>query len=161
VVFARYIFHPLPPAQLAPTLWVGIAPTSILTILAIKLVKPLSVFFQASPEIEAMLNFLARPAAIVLWGFALFWLLLAFFVTLKVHQKSPLPFALSWWAFVFPMGAFTVASGVLYQAVPAAFFLWVGLAALTALFGIWLVVAWRTLQGAWQGSIFQPHQVKP
>lgn len=160
VVFARYIFHPLPPAQLAPTLWVGIAPTSIMTILAIKLVKPISVFFQASPDIEAMLNFLARPAAIVLWGFALFWLLLAFFVTLKVHQKSPLPFALSWWAFVFPMGAFTVASGVVYQAIPAAFFLWTGLTALTALFGIWLVVAWRTLQGAWQGSIFHPHQVK-
>lgn len=57
----------------------------------------------------------------------------------------------------FPMGAFTVMTGVLY---PAAFFLWTGLGALTALFGIWLVVTWRTILGAWQGSIFRSHQVK-
>lgn len=160
VVFARYIFHPLPPSHLAPTLWVGIAPTSIMTILALKLVKPLSVFFQATPEMEGILNFVSRPIAVSLWGFAFFWLLLTFFVTLKVHQNSPLPFALSWWAFVFPIGAFTVATGVLYQAIPAAFFLWIGLGALTALFGIWLVVSWRTVLGAWQGSIFRSHQVK-
>lgn len=161
VVFARYIFHPLPPANLAPTLWVGIAPTSILTILTIKLVKPLALFFQATPEIEEILGFLSRPSAVALWGFALFWLLLAFFVTLTIHKKSPLPFALSWWAFVFPVGAFAVASGVLYQAIPFAFFLWTGLTALAGLMGLWLVVAGHTLQGVWQGSIFHPHHIKP
>jgi C4-dicarboxylate transporter/malic acid transport protein len=161
VVFARYIFHPLPPAHLSPTLWVGIAPTAILTILAIKLVKPLVAFFQAAPEVNAVLTFLSLPTAVALWGFALFWLLLAFFVTLKVHQKSPLPFALSWWAFVFPVGAFTVASGVLYQAVQMGFFLWVGLSALAGLIGLWLVVAVRTLHGIWLGSIFHHPPAKP
>ncbi len=161
VVFARYVFHPLPPAHLAPTLWVGVAPTSILTIVAIKFVKPLSLFFAASPEAEKMLGFLSRPMGVMMWGFAFFWVLLAFFVTLSVHQKSPLPFALSWWAFVFPVGAFTVSSGVLYQAVPQPLFLWVGLTALLGLMGLWLVVTWRTLHGVWQGSIFQPHPVKP
>jgi tellurite resistance protein TehA-like permease len=140
---------------------VGVAPTSILTIVAIKFVKPLSLFFAASPEAEKMLGFLSRPMGVMMWGFAFFWVLLAFFVTLSVHQKSPLPFALSWWAFVFPVGAFTVSSGVLYQAVPQPLFLWVGLTALLSLMGLWLVVAWRTLRGAWQGSIFQPHPVKP
>lgn len=160
MVFARYIFHPLPPSQLAPTLWVGVAPTSILTVVVIRFVKPLSVFFQASPSAEEMLGFLSRPAAVMLWGFAFFWLLLAFFVTLNIHQKSPLPFALSWWAFVFPLGAFTVASGVLYQAIPSALFLWTGLLALAALMLVWLVVAGRTLQGVLQGSIFHAHAPK-
>jgi len=157
LVFIRYIFHPMPPAHLAPTLWVGIAPTSILTILALKFTKPLALFFQAPPEVEQVLSFLAKPLGVMLWGFALFWFALAALVTLGVHQKSPLPFALSWWAFVFPVGAFVVATGVLYQALPLAFFLWIGVATLIFLLILWLAVAIRTLLGIWRGSIFAPH----
>jgi tellurite resistance protein TehA-like permease len=157
LVFIRYIFHPMPPAHLAPTLWVGIAPTSILTILALKFAKPLALFFEATPEIEKTLNFLSKPLGVMLWGFALFWFLLAVVVTLGVHQKSPVPFALSWWAFVFPVGAFTVATGVLFQAITLAFFQWIGLSALTFLLILWLVVAANTLIGVWRGSIFVPH----
>jgi C4-dicarboxylate transporter/malic acid transport protein len=157
LVFIRYIFHPMPPAHLAPTLWVGIAPTSILTILALKFAKPLALFFQAPPEVEQVFNFLAKPLGVMLWGFALFWFALAAVVTLGVHQKSPLPFALSWWAFVFPIGAFVVATGVLNQAIPLAFFLWIGVAALAFLLLLWLVVAIKTLLGVWRGSIFVSH----
>ncbi len=157
LVFIRYIFHPMPPAHLAPTMWVGIAPTSILTILVLKFVKPLALFFQATPEIELTLNFLSKPLGVMLWGFALFWLLLAIIVTLGVHQKLSLPFALSWWAFVFPVGAFTVSTGVLNQAIPLAIFQWVGISMLIFLLILWLVVIVNTLIGVWRGSIFGPH----
>lgn len=157
MVFIRYIFHPLPPAHLAPTLWVGIAPTSILTILALRISKPLVLFFQAPVEIDQMLTFLSKPIGVMLWGFALFWFLLALVVTLGVHQKSPLPFALSWWAFVFPVGAFVVATGVLYQAIPLAFFQWIGVSVLALLLILWAVVAVNTTLGVWRGSIFKPH----
>jgi tellurite resistance protein TehA-like permease len=147
----------MPPAHLAPTMWVGIAPTSILTILVLKFVKPLALFFQATPEIELTLNFLSKPLGVMLWGFALFWLLLAIIVTLGVHQKLSLPFALSWWAFVFPVGAFTVSTGVLNQAIPLAIFQWVGISMLIFLLILWLVVIVNTLIGVWRGSIFGPH----
>lgn len=159
LVFIRYIFHPMPPSHLAPTLWVGIAPTSILTILILKISKPLALFFQASVEIEQTLTFLSKPVGVMLWGFALFWFLLAFVVTLGVHQKSPLPFALSWWAFVFPVGAFVVATGVLYQAIPLAFFRWIGISVLALLLILWVVVAVNTIIGVWRGSIFVPHTI--
>lgn len=155
--FTRYIFYALPPAHLTPTLWVGIAPTSILTIVILKMNQPIQAVFDPSPPTVEVLNLLAQVGGVALWGFALFWLTLALLVTLKTHQKTPLPFALSWWAFIFPVGAFTVASGVLYQAVPFALYLWVGLAALTGLLAFWLVTMGRTLRGAWQGSIFLPH----
>jgi tellurite resistance protein TehA-like permease len=160
VVFARYIFYALPPAHLAPTLWVGIAPTSILTILALKFGKPLALFFNAAPETEQMLTFLARPAGVIFWGFAFFWLMLAFIVTLGIHQKSELPFALSWWAFIFPLGAFTVATGVLYQSIPKAVFQWTGLAVLAIVIVLWLIVTVRTAQGIFRGTIFVPHAPK-
>ena len=56
----------------------------------------------------------------------------------------------------YPVGL-CVASGVLYQAVPVAFFLWIGVAALIGLLGLWLVTLVRTAQGAWRGTIFLPH----
>lgn len=161
VVFARYIFHALPPLNLAPTLWIGIAPTSILTIVALKLVKPLQAMLAFSPQTEETLSVLAQVSATALWGFALFWLALALVVTLTLHRKTPLPFALSWWAFVFPIGAFTVATGVLYQALPYDFFRWVGLAALVAVLILWLTTMWRTAQGVQRGSLFQPHDARP
>ncbi len=161
VVFARYIFYTLPPLNLAPTLWIGIAPTSILAIVALKLVKPLQAILAFSPQTEETLSVLAQVSATALWGFALFWLALALVVTLALHRKTPLPFALSWWAFVFPMGAFTVATGVLYQALPYDFFRWVGLAALVAVLILWLTTMWHTWQGVQRGSLFQPHDANP
>lgn len=157
VVFNRYIFHALPAAHLTPTLWVGIAPTSIQTIVVLKIVKPAQVILAANPQAGETLNLLAQMSGVALWGFALFWLILALLVTLETHRKSPLPFALSWWAFVFPVGAFTVASGVLYQSLPFEFFRWVGLVALTGLFGLWLVTIGQTLKGVLNGSIFLQH----
>lgn len=160
-VFTRYVFYALPPVHLAPTLMVGVAPTSILTIIALRVVKPAQTVLSFSPQTAETLSTLASIAAMTLWGFAFFWLLLAVLVTLQVHRQSPLPFALSWWAFVFPLGAFTVAAGVLYQALPFGFFLWAGLFTLALVLLLWLVTLIRTLRGAWQGTLFLPHNPTP
>ncbi|MBL8094315.1 MAG: hypothetical protein JNL73_09100 [Anaerolineales bacterium] len=157
MVFNRYIFYPQPPVHLAPTLWVGLAPTSILAITALRLVKPLKAALGFSIQTEETLNVLMQVGSVALWGFALFWLALAVTLTLRTHRRMPLPFALSWWAFVFPMGAFTVSTGVIYQTFPLDFFLWIGLTGLAALLILWLITVVRTLQGAFKGTIFLPH----
>jgi hypothetical protein len=59
------------------------------------------------------------------------------------------------------MGAFTVATGVLYQAWPLEFFRWIGLAALAAVLVLWLAIMWRTAQGVRHGSLFLPHDARP
>ncbi len=70
--------------------------------------------------------------------------------------REPFPFAMSWWAFTFPLGAYAVATFLLGEAFGVgyltgfAFGLWVALPA------FWLLVSVRTLASAWTGGIFAP-----
>ncbi len=155
-VFSRYMFHELPPSHLAPTIWIGIAPTAILAIIAIKMTQPLALFFIAPEAAVQTIGILAKAAGVSLWGFAFFWLLLAIIATLSQHRKARLSFAMSWWAFTFPFGAFVVSTGVVFQATQAAFFQWIGLASLAAFLVIWAMVAVHTVQGIISGEIFTP-----
>ena len=156
-VFSRYLFHELPPGHLAPTIWIGIAPTAILAITALKFVKPLVLYFQATEEAAKTLAVMAKAAGVGLWGFAFFWLVLALVLVVLHHQQKPLPFAMSWWAFTFPSGAFVVATGVVYKAVHAPFFQAVGLLGLAGFLIVWAVVSWQTLRRVVSGEIFVKH----
>ncbi len=156
MVFIRYVFYALPPMHLTPTLWVGAAPTSILTIALLRLPAVLQAVMGLDEATTAVLNVLAQTAGVALWGFGVFWLLLAVWITGEIHRRTRLPFALSWWAFVFPLGAFTVATGVLYQSLSFPVFLWIGALGLVGLFVLWGVTFVRTLYGAWRGTLFAP-----
>ena len=156
-VFTRYIFHDLLPAHLAPTSWIGVAPTSILSIIVIKMLKPATLFFEAPPEASVVLGVLFKITAVSLWGFAFFWLLFAATLTIGHHKKVAIPYAMSWWAFAFPLGSFVVATGVMFGAMGSSFFLWVGLTALAVFGVIWLIVAGRTVKAAVSREIFAPH----
>jgi len=154
-IFTRYLFHDLLPAHLAPTIWIGIAPTSILTIIAIKLVGPITVFFDTSNEVADVISVISKVIGLSLWGFAFFWVILVIIVTAHHHKVIAIPFAMSWWAFTFPLGSFIVATGIIHKAIGGAFFQWIGLAALTGLILIWSMVFIRTLRAVISGEIFE------
>ncbi|MCD4684784.1 MAG: hypothetical protein K8S97_02470 [Anaerolineae bacterium] len=156
-VFTRHKFHAMLPAHLVPTLWVGIAPTAILTIIVIKMIKPLMLHFALTPATTDVLRTLAQVTAVGLWSFALFWLVFASVLTLVLHRRAPLTFALSWWAFTFPLGAFIVSTGVMYQAFGDPFFEVVGLTVLAGALIVWGAVAGHTVRGVADGSIFEGH----
>lgn len=157
-VLTRYIFYALPASHLTPTIWIGLAPTSLLTILSVRLIKPLTQFFQADPQVEQVLVFLSRPIGTIFLGFALFWFLLALLNTWGVWRKMSIPFALSWWAFIFPLGVLSVANGALYQVFPIPFFLWTGMVILIATVILWVIVAFLTIRGLLKGTIFGTHK---
>ena len=154
-VFTRYISHDLLPAHLAPTIWVGIAPTSILAIAAVKFTPVVAAYFQASEMVKEVFGILGKAMSVSLWGFAFLWTLLAILITLQHHKKINIPFAMSWWAFTFPLGAFVVSTGVVYGAIGGSFFVWIGLSALGALLIIWSVVFLKTLRGILSGELLK------
>lgn len=153
-VFSRYLFHDLLPSHLAPTIWIGIAPTAILTIIAVKFLKPILVFFEASGVVAEVLSVVSKAMAVGLWGFAFLWLILAIIVTKEHHKKIKIPFAMSWWAFTFPLGSFIVSTGVIHKAIGGSFFLIIGLTSLAAFFVIWAMISAETLKRIKSGEIF-------
>ncbi|MEN8241294.1 MAG: hypothetical protein ABFS17_05195 [Chloroflexota bacterium] len=154
VVFSRYLFHQLPPSHLAPTLWIGIAPTAILEIIIIKMVPAMHSVLGLPDEISQVLSVVAKITGVGLWGFAFFWLIFAMIVTALHHRWEPLSFAMSWWAFTFPLGSFVVATGLLNSIFEKNFFLAVGLTGLVGLFVIWAVIAVTTFRRTISGEIF-------
>jgi len=154
-VFSRYLFHKLPPSHLAPTVLIGITPTAIIEIIIIKLIPALKTGLALSDSTTETLSILARVAGVSLWGFAFFWLLLAIVITILHHRWEKLTFAMSWWAFAFPLGAFVIATGLLYSIFQMPFLMVVGLTCLTGLLLVWVVVVIMTIKQTISGEIFK------
>ena len=150
--FDRLVFHPLPPAPLAPSIWIGLGPLGVggLALIAIaKVGAPL--WGDGAGTVSA----LSSIAAAVLWGFGLWWLAASTTLLVAYLRRGPLPYTLGWWAFTFPLGAITASTLVLGRS-------WGGapLEALTAiLFGVllvvWIVVAARTLAAVRSGAVWR------
>lgn len=89
-------------------------------------------------------------------GAALWWLVLAVSMTIRNRRQGKLPFALSWWAFVFPIGAcsvlaYRVSELLALEVLP----LVASGLTLLALF-VWSATALGTVRGIRTGAIFAP-----
>jgi C4-dicarboxylate transporter/malic acid transport protein len=147
-LFMRSISHPLPPAGLAPTLFIGMGPAGLL---GLDMVRLAQVSVQTGVAPESLLT-AVLPVASMAWGFGLWWLVSALIVLRRGYEH--LPFTLSWWGFTFPLAAWTIATIVLGRAWDSSLLTgiaWIATAALTAL---WAYVGARTVAGIRSGSIW-------
>ena len=81
---------------------------------------------------------------------------MAILVILFYLRNLELPYALSWWAFTFPSGALTVASGVAWKITGFSFLFYFYVLTLVFLLAVWLVVFIRTGKGILSGKVFAP-----
>jgi len=97
----RFILHRPLPNTLAPTVWINLGPIGAGTAALINLVNNSTFITMKEPFFVFGLIF---------WGFGIWWVLMAIIMTLYYRKRLGLPYALSWWAFTFPLGAYVVAS---------------------------------------------------
>jgi len=97
----RFILHRPLPNILAPTIWINLGPIGAGIVALINLVNN-SAFITVK---EPFFVF-----GLIFWGFGIWWVLIAIIMTLYYMGKMKLPYALSWWAFTFPLGAYVAAS---------------------------------------------------
>jgi C4-dicarboxylate transporter/malic acid transport protein len=154
-VYHRYIYHELLASKLAPTFFVGIAPTAII---AVDLFKLHHLIEHAQPlglTIDSIGGVL-KLAILMNWGLAIWWFAMALALMIVYLRTVRIPYALSWWAFTFPTGALAVATGVAWRVSGFAFAWWIYIFVTGFLLIIWILVAIRTAQGMISGKVFQP-----
>src|SRR3977135_791684 len=96
----------------------------------------------------------------ILWGYGVWWLLLAILKTIS-HASDSMPFNLGWWGFTFPLGVYSLATLTLAHTTHIAFFSVVGAALVMCLAAFWVIVAARTAHGAWHGYLFVAPCLRP
>jgi len=137
IVFYRIVFHDQLPAKFMPTLFILIAPPAIGFISYVSLTGAID------------------PFARILFYFALFVGLL---VLTMVRQFLTVPFAVSWWAYTFPLDALTIATLEYHERTGAeamAPICWVALS-LTSIVVVGVLI--RTVAALFAGALFVPEK---
>ena len=137
----------LGPIALAPTWWIVLGPLGQ----SVTAVHHLGV--AAPPQVPGREIALAYGLPVL--GLALLWLAVCVVVTVRAVGAG-LPFALTWWAFTFPLG--TVVTGTLAMADLTGWRLLHlgGVLLAAALACAWVLVATRTARGVYSGSLLSP-----
>ena len=151
LIFYRYTFFPLSPADLAPPYWINMGAVAISTLAGSLLVltAPLS------PLLTELRPFI-MGLTLLFWATATWWIpmLLILGVWRHVYRRFPLQYDPLYWGAVFPLGMYTVCTYRLAEAleVPALLLIpsagvWIALAA----WAITLLGLARTMARALRG----------
>lgn len=133
LAFNRIIFHTPIDARLMPSLFILIAPPAVGFIAYMRLN-------------HGDLDNFAR----ILYFAGLFLTLLLF---TQIGRFARLQFALSWWAYSFPLAAITIASFVMFDKTQVSAYLWIATGLLVILTAVVLMLFVKTLMAAIKGKI--------
>lgn len=155
ILLLRMALHKLPHENMAASSWLALGPigTGALGMLLLGSDAPAIFAANGLPGIGEIAAGLGLIAGITLWGFGLWWMLMALLITAR-YLRDGIPFNLGWWGFTFPLGVYSLATLKLASTLNLGFFSVVGCVLVTLLAVMWLIVGKRTVQGAWRGELF-------
>lgn len=155
ILLLRLALHRLPPASMAASSWLALGPiaTGALGLLVLGSAAPAVFAAHGLAGIGEIARGLGLLGALLLWGLGLWWLALAVLVTQR-HAREGMPFNLGWWGFTFPLGVYALTTLRLGEALAAPFFTNLGAVLVVLLAVLWILVASRTLAGAYRGGLF-------
>lgn len=136
-----------------PTLWIVLGPLGQ-SITAIGALGTVALTVVDEP-IASSLNTMAILYGVPVWGFAVFWSCLAGLLTLRAMRRK-MPFALTWWAFTFPVGTCVTGTTQLALHTGLPVFQWAAIILFSALIGAWIIAAIGTIKGLKGGHILKP-----
>lgn len=88
----------------APTFWIILGPIGVGT-LSLMGIADSSKLLGLISSVDAI-----KMLSLILWGFGLWAFVLTLAITIKYMRNDGVPFTLSWWAFIFPLAAYTLSS---------------------------------------------------
>ncbi|WP_460057389.1 TDT family transporter [Pseudomonas sp. S2_D06] len=155
ILMLRMALHKLPHENMAASSWLALGPigTGALGMLVLGGDAPLIFAANGMQGVGEIASGLGLVAGITLWGFGLWWMLMALLITVR-YLRAGIPFNLGWWGFTFPLGVYSLATLKLASTLNLTFFGVFGCVLVALLAVMWLIVGKRTVLGAWRGELF-------
>ncbi len=129
IMFYRFILHKPLPSGLAPTIWINLGPVGAGTLSLLSLTKVL-----LPDAFKVSLLFGG-----ILWGLGFWWLIVGLTMIIIYIAKRQFVFAMSWWAFTFPLGAYIASSYTLAKSLSLTPLHHIGFALYWLLLTIWVI----------------------
>ena len=154
ILMLRLALHQLPAKELAISSWLALGPiaTGALALLLLGAQAPQVLAVIGMQSLGEIFQQVGVFASLILLGFATWWFGIAVLTTLKYVQD--LPFNLGWWGLTFPLGVFSLAVLNLGHQMNLLFISQLGYGFATILILLWIMVAYKTIQGFYQGHLF-------
>ena len=152
LLYGRLVFHPLPAAPLAPSLWIGLGPVGVGSLALLRLGQAGAPVWG---DAASAMGTLSSVGATALWGFGLWWLASAALLLAAYLRRGELPYGLGWWAFTFPLGAYTASTLALARTWHLGPMEWAAAALFVLLLAFWLVVSVATFRAVVSGDAWQ------
>ncbi|EJM84445.1 TDT family transporter [Pseudomonas sp. GM67] len=155
ILLLRMALHKLPHESMAASSWLSLGPigTGALGMLVIGSDAPAIFSVQGLQGIGEVAQGIGLISGILFWGLGLWWMAMATLITVR-YFKAGVPFNLGWWGFTFPIGVYALTTLKLGAILHSIFFNVFGGCLVLVLAVLWLIVASRTIAGAYRGHLF-------
>ena len=149
MTMARHFLRPAIEGKMTPTLWVHLAPLGVIPLSLLSLLHAVGNEGAFAYGILVATGFM---------GASLWWLVLCLAMTIRNALAGKLPFALSWGAFVFPVGAVTVLAVRLSTLAQLELLPILSRVLFALLMLVWIAAAAGTVAGLIRGTIIPKPQ---
>ncbi|GKQ45682.1 MULTISPECIES: TDT family transporter [Pseudomonas] len=155
ILLLRMALHKLPHESMAASSWLSLGPigTGALGMLVLGNDAPAIFAAHGMASIGVVAEGIGLIGGVLFWGLGLWWMVLALLITGRYFREG-IPFNLGWWGFTFPLGVYAVTTLKLGSMLHLTFFSFFGVALVLMLTVMWMIVAAKTLAGAYRGNLF-------
>lgn len=158
MIWSRLAHHGTSGTSRVPTLWIVLGP------LGQSMTAAGILGIVAQDTLPAKLAFgfelFAVFYSVPVFGYVLLWTCLAILLTLRAHRRN-MQFALTYWAFTFPVGTCVTGTAQLAHHTSLPLFAWASILFYLGLLAAWVVAAFGTTRGMITGHLLKPPAVVP
>ncbi|NDU77632.1 C4-dicarboxylate ABC transporter [Actinomadura sp. DSM 109109] len=156
-IWTRLAGGPPSPVALTPTLFLVLGPLGQSTTAVVQIAEAAG---RAAPGYAAAMRAFAVLYGMPVMGFALLWLGIALTANLRA-LRGGMPFAMTWWAFTFPVGTCVTGASGLARTTGLDAMTDVAVILYLLLVAAWAVAGVQTARGALSGRLFLPAAPRP
>jgi C4-dicarboxylate transporter/malic acid transport protein len=147
IILNRFINHKMPHSSTAPTFWILLGPIGVGTI-----------SLMGIADISKQLRLINSTdtlylLSIFLWGFGLWAFIITLVITIKYIKQNLIPFSLSWWAFIFPLSAYALATFNVYSYLKMQPIFWYLVLLIILLAFMWIITFIKSIIGTISGNL--------